>query len=61
MGKVAITQVRSSIKRSARQKATLQALGLGRINRSVEKELNPQIQGMIDKVQHLVEVKELKS
>ena len=59
MGKVSITQVRSSIKRPGNQQLTLQALGLGKINRTVEKELNPQIQGMINKVQHLVEVKEL--
>ena len=59
MSKVAITQVRSSIKRPSNQKLTLKALGLGKINRTVEKELNPQIQGMIDKVHHLVEVKEL--
>ena len=59
MSKVAITQVKSAIRRPGRQKLTLQALGLGKINRTVEKELNPQIQGMIDKVQHLVEVKEL--
>ncbi|MFZ9046770.1 MAG: 50S ribosomal protein L30 [Cyclobacteriaceae bacterium] len=59
MSKVAITQIRSSIKRSSNQKLTLKALGLGKINRTVEKELNPQIQGMIDKVHHLVQVKEL--
>mgnify|MGYP001183225892 CR=1 FL=1 len=59
MSKVAITQVKSAIRRPGRQKLTLQALGLGKINRTVEKELNPQIQGMIEKVQHLVEVKEL--
>ena len=59
MSKVTITQVRSSIKRPSNQKLTLKALGLGKINRTVEKELNPQIQGMINKVHHLVEVKEL--
>lgn len=59
MAKVAITQVRSTIKRPTNQKRTIQALGLGKINRTVEKELNPQIQGMIDTVAHLIEVKEL--
>lgn len=59
MGKVSITQIKSSIKRPSNQKLTLQALGLGKINRTVEKDLNPQIQGMINKVHHLVEVKEL--
>ncbi len=59
MGKVLITQIKSTIKRPNRQLLTIQALGLGKINRSVEKELTPQIAGMINKVQHLVEVKEL--
>lgn len=59
MSKVKIQQVRSTIKRPARQKATIKALGLGRINRIVEVELTPQIQGMINKVNHLIEVKEL--
>lgn len=59
MKKVLITQKKSIIRRPVRQKLTIQALGLGRINRSVEKELTPQISGMINKVQHLVEVKEL--
>lgn len=35
----------------------MQALGLGKIHKSVEKELNPQIEGMINAVQHLIEVK----
>lgn len=59
MAKVKITQTRSTIKRTEKQKRTIQALGLGRIHRSVEKEMNPQIAGMISAVQHLVEVKEL--
>ena len=59
MAKVRITQVRSTIKRPDRQKRTIQALGLGKINRSVEKELNPQIEGMINAVSHLIDVKEL--
>lgn len=59
MAKVAITQVRSTIKRPSNQRRTIEALGLGKINRTVEKELNPQIQGMIDTVAHLIEVKEL--
>ena len=56
MAKVIITQTRSTIKRPNRQKLTIQALGLGRLNRSVEKELTPQIAGMIRKVGHLVSV-----
>ncbi len=58
MGKVVITQVKSTIKKSERQKRTIEALGLGKINRSVEVELTPQVAGMINKVSHLVSVKE---
>jgi len=60
MGKVLITQIRSTIKRPDNQKKTIEALGLGKINRSVEKELSPSIEGMIKTVNHLVEVKEVK-
>ncbi len=59
MAKVRITQTRSTIKRTQRQRKTIEALGLGKIRKSVEKELNPQVAGMINAVQHLVEVKEL--
>ncbi|HEX9649528.1 MAG TPA: 50S ribosomal protein L30 [Cyclobacteriaceae bacterium] len=59
MAKVRISQVRSTIKRPERQKRTIKALGLGKINRMVEVELTPQIQGMINKVSHLVSVTEL--
>lgn len=57
MAKVSITQVRSTIDRPQKQKDTIKALGLGKLHRTVEKELTPQIQGMINKVAHLVEVK----
>lgn len=59
MAKIAITQKRSSIGRPADQKATLRALGLKKLQATVEKEATPQIQGMVAKVQHLVEVKSL--
>ena len=58
--KVSITQVRSTISQSSRQKKTIFALGLGKINKVVEQELTPQIKGMIDKVNHLIKVKEIK-
>ena len=58
--KVSITQVRSTISQSSRQKKTIMALGLGKINKVVEQELTPQIKGMIDKVNHLIKVKEIK-
>ncbi len=59
MAKVQITQTKSTIDRPQRQKRTIEALGLGKINRTVEHELTPQIAGMINKVNHLVSVKEL--
>ena len=58
--KVSITQVRSTISQSSRQKKTIIALGLGKINKVVEQELTPQVKGMIDKVNHLIKVKEIK-
>ena len=59
MAKVQITQTRSIIKRPETQVRTMKALGLGKINRVVEVELTPQIAGMINKVNHLITVKEL--
>jgi len=58
--KVKITQVKSKIDRSKRQKATLEALGLRKINQSVEHTVNPQIEGMILKVAHLIKIEEIK-
>jgi len=59
MSKVRITQVKSVIDQSKRQKATMEALGLKKISQSREHDLSPQIQGMIKKVAHLVKVEEL--
>jgi large subunit ribosomal protein L30 len=59
MAKVSITQTRSIIKRPETQVLTMKALGLGKMNKSVEVENTPQIAGMIRKVSHLVTVKEL--
>ena len=58
--KLKITQTRSVIHSSARQRGTLQALGLRRMHHTVEHEDSPVIRGMIDKVRHLVEVSEEK-
>ncbi len=58
MAKVKITQVKSVIDRPRRQKETIKALGLKRINHTVVKEGTPQIMGMIQKVSHLVTVEE---
>ena len=59
MGKLKITQVKSTINRTQRQKDTIKALGLGRIKKVVEKEAPPQIIGMVKKVSHLINVEEL--
>lgn len=56
MAKIKITQVKSVIDRSERQKRTVQALGLSKMNQSVEVEATPQIVGMIRKVNHLVAI-----
>lgn len=58
MAKIKITQVKSTIKRPKDQKATIVALGLGKINRTVEVENTPAIAGMVRKVNHLVKVEE---
>ena len=59
MAQIKITQIRSIIDSSKPQKLTIQALGLGKVSKSVLVENTPQITGMIRKVQHLVEVKEI--
>ena len=59
MAKVKITQTRSRIGSTKRQKSTLDALGLKKMNRTVEHENTPQIQGMIKKILHLVKVEEV--
>ncbi len=56
MTKILIKQVVSRINRPARQKRTLDALGLRKLNQVVEKEATPQILGMVNAVRHLVEV-----
>lgn len=56
MANIKIKQVVSRINRPANQKRTLDALGLHKLNQTVEKEATPQILGMINKVRHLVEV-----
>lgn len=60
MAKLRIKQVRSKIKRPERQKRTLEALGLKRMNQVVEHEDTPTIMGMVKAVAHLLEVEEVK-
>ncbi len=59
MGKIKVTQIRSKIGSPKRQKATLEALGLRKLNSSIEVEATPQVLGMVTKVRHLVKVEEL--
>lgn len=59
MAKLKITQVRSTIGRNKTQEATLEALGLRGIGKTVEHEDTPNILGMIKKVNHLVSVETL--
>jgi large subunit ribosomal protein L30 len=54
-----VKQVRSTISCPADQKATVKALGLKRINHTIEKDDTPTVRGMLFKVRHLVEVEEL--
>lgn len=58
MSKLKITWVKSAIDRPARQKRTIEALGLKRLHHTVEHNDTPQIRGMIAKVHHLVSVDE---
>lgn len=60
MGKIRVTQKRSKIGQTVRQKRTLEALGLKRINHTVELEATPQILGMVRKISHLLSVEEVK-
>lgn len=59
MAKIKVTQVRSKIGSTKRQKNTLEALGLNKINAMVEVEATAPILGMVAKVNHLVKVEEI--
>ena len=61
MERVKITQVKSMIDRPQRQKDTLKALGLGKIQKSSVHNLTPQIKGMVSKVSHLIVVEEVEN
>lgn len=60
MKKIKVTQVKSVIDRPERQKRTMVALGLNKMNASVEVAATPQILGMVRKVNHLIKVVELE-
>ena len=59
MAKIRITQTRSRIGSTARQKRTLDALGLRRTQKSIELEASPQILGMVNKVKHLLKIEDV--
>ncbi|MBP8790107.1 MAG: 50S ribosomal protein L30 [Breznakibacter sp.] len=56
MAKIKVTQVKSKIGSTTRQKRVLEALGLRRMHMTVEHEDVPTIMGMVEKVKHLVSV-----
>jgi large subunit ribosomal protein L30 len=59
MAKIKITQIKSGIGQPERQKQTLIALGLRKMNQTVEKEATPQVLGMVHKLSHLVSVEKV--
>ena len=54
-----ITQIKSSIGYKPKAKSTLAALGLKKLNQSIEKTDSPQIRGMIKKIEYLLKVEEV--
>ncbi|WP_372768684.1 50S ribosomal protein L30 [Lutibacter sp.] len=60
MAKIKVTQVRSKIRRPQRQKRTLEALGLKKMNQVVVHDATPAILGMVHKIKHLVSFEEIK-
>ncbi len=59
MAKIRITQVKSKNGKPERQKRTLEALGIRKLNHSVEHEATPPILGMVEKIRHLVKVENI--
>lgn len=59
MAKIRIKYIKSKIGSTERQKRTLQALGIRKLNSTRELEATPQILGMVKKVNHLITVEEL--
>lgn len=57
--KLKITQVRSTIGYRSRTRRTIEALGLGKINRTVVQQDNKAIRGMVAQVSHLIKVEEV--
>ncbi|MBQ3636178.1 MAG: 50S ribosomal protein L30 [Bacteroidales bacterium] len=61
MAKIKITQVKSIINTPEHQRKVLLALGIKKLNHSVVKEDTPSIQGMIERVSHLVKVEKVEN
>ena len=59
MAKIRITQIKSKNGKPERQKRTLAALGIRKMNHSVEHEATPQIMGMVEKIRHLIKTEEI--
>nr|NNM90456.1 50S ribosomal protein L30 [Bacilli bacterium] len=59
MKRLQITLVRSLIGRTESQRATVQSLGLRKIRQTVTREDSPVVRGMIAKINHMVECKEI--
>jgi large subunit ribosomal protein L30 len=59
MKKLKLKQIKSGIGYPLRQKRTLEALGIRRMNQTIEVNATPQILGMVRKVNHLLHVEEL--
>jgi large subunit ribosomal protein L30 len=59
MAKIRITQIKSKNGQPARQKRTLEALGIRKMHHSAEHEATPAILGMVEKIRHLVKVEEI--
>jgi len=60
MAKIRLKQVKSKIRRPQRQKRTLEALGIKKMDQVVEHDATPAILGMVNKVKHLISVEEIK-
>jgi len=58
MAKIKVTQIKSKIGSTSRQKKTLEALGIKKMHNSIEVEATPQILGMVKKVSHLLKVEQ---
>jgi large subunit ribosomal protein L30 len=59
MARIKITQIKSTIDRQEKQKRTIEALGLGKLHRTVVHNDTPQIRGMVRAVSHLLKVEEI--